>query len=265
MKSKLVPRKVKVLDVQQEAPDISTLTLDCHSRCVPGQFVQVSLLGVGECPLSIASHSEKYMKLTVQGVGTVTKALCKLKKGDHLYIRGPYGKGYPLKKYRGSSLILVGAGCGVAALKSVIDYVESHRKDYKDVFLFFGYRYAKSIAYKKQATEWKKKFNLRIALSREKTKSCLQWDQGHVTDLLKKEKLGPEKTAAFVCGPLRMINDTVKILKKKGFADTQIYMATERLMYCGTGACCHCMIRGKLACTDGPVFRFDEIGYYGND
>jgi hypothetical protein len=33
----------------------------------------------------------------------------------------------------------------------------------------------------------------------------------------------------------------------------------ERLMYRGAGECCHCMIGGRYACVDGPVFRWDAI------
>ena len=123
----------------------------------------------------------------------------------------------------------------------------------------------KDIIYKRETKEWKEKFNIKIALSRESAKTCLDWNTGHITDIINKLKLRSKNTGVFICGPPRMINDTVKILKNKGFNDKQIFLAAERLMYCGTGVCCHCMIRGNFTCKDGPVFRFDELGYYKND
>lgn len=265
MKSKLIPKKVKVVNYFRETPNIFTLTLDIPGKFLPGQFIQVSVLGVGECPISVSSYAKNHLKLSIRKVGSVTNALSRLKKGDFVYVRGPYGKGYPLREYEGKNLILIGAGCGVATLKSIIEYIEHHRKKYKDILLFFGYRNVNDIIYKKEVEEWKNKFNIRIALSREPTKTCLDWDSGYVTDVIKKLKLWSENTGVFICGPPKMINDTAKILKDKGFTDHQIYLAAERLMYCATGVCCHCMIRGKFTCVDGPVFRFDEIGYYKND
>ena len=249
----------------QESDKTVTLTLNRHSKCIPGQFVQISVLGAGECPISIASYSHNHMNLTINVVGRVTKELSKLKKGDKVYVRGPYGRGYPLKEYEGKNLILIGAGCGVAALKSIIEYVEYHRKKYKDILLFFGYRGLSDMLYKEEVEKWKKKFNIKIALSRQEPKTCLEWRPGRITQLLEELKLKSENTGVFICGPPRMLNDTVEILKRKDFIDNHIFVAAERLMYCATGACCHCMIREKFTCKDGPVFRYDEIGYNKND
>ncbi len=265
MKSELIPRRYRIQNYFRETKDIVTLTLGMKGRFLPGQFVQIGILGIGECPISVASYSKNHLKLSIREVGKVTKALGRMKKGDAIYMRGPYGNGYPLKEYEGKNLILIGAGCGVATLKGIIEYVEYHRNKYEDILLFFGYRNLNDIIYKKEVNEWKNKFNIKIALSREPAKTCLDWNSGHITDVIGELKLRSENTGVFVCGPPKMINDTVKILKKKKFSDKQIYMAAERLMYCATGMCCHCMIRGKFVCKDGPVFRFDEIGYYKND
>src|SRR3989344_3291241 len=119
MKSVLIPDKVKVLDYFEESNDIFTLTLDAKGNYLPGQFVQISVFGIGECPISIASYHAHHLKLTIRKVGKVTNALSRLRAGDFVHIRGPYGNGYPLKRYEGKSLILVGAGCGVATLKGI--------------------------------------------------------------------------------------------------------------------------------------------------
>ncbi|MBU0953449.1 MAG: FAD/NAD(P)-binding protein [Nanoarchaeota archaeon] len=261
----LVPRKVKVLHRFRETPDIVSLTLPKVGTCVPGQFYQLSVLGYGEAPISVASYTTKTVQFTIRQAGTVTNALANLKKGDTLYIRGPYGKGYPLKEYEGKNIILIGAGCGVATLRGVIDYIIHHRHKYNDVFLFFGYRNVNDIIFKKEAVQWKEVFNFKTALSKEKSTTCHDWTSGHITEVIEGLKLRTKNTGVFICGPPRMINDTVAILKKKGFTDEQLYLSTERLMYCGIGMCCHCMIRGKFTCKDGPVFRFDEIGYFKND
>ena len=75
----------------------------------PGQFVQVSVPGIGEVPISIASDSFKHINLNIKEVGNVTKALSRLKKNDAIFIRGPYGKGYPMKNVKGKDLVIFAA------------------------------------------------------------------------------------------------------------------------------------------------------------
>ena len=73
MKSELIPKKVKIQNVFKETDKIFTLTLDVKGKFSPGQFVQISLLGVGECPISVASYSKGHLKLTIRKIGRVTK------------------------------------------------------------------------------------------------------------------------------------------------------------------------------------------------
>ena len=59
----------------------------------PGQFVQVSLLGIGEAPISISSPpgSDNSFEMCIRAVGTVTNKLHTLNEGDKIFIRGPFG------------------------------------------------------------------------------------------------------------------------------------------------------------------------------
>ena len=86
-----------------------------------------------------------------------------------------------------------------------------------------------------------------------------------MTAALERDHVTNENKVVFVCGPPVMMDKVIKILKGKGFNDDQIFISAERLMYCAIGICCHCMIRGKYTCLDGPVFRYDEVKDYTND
>ena len=108
-----IPIAAKVAETFRESHDNFTLTLDIKIRHGPGQFVQISLPGIGECPISICSHEGEDLKLNVREVGNMTRALAKLQAGDRVFIRGPYGTGYPMKLLEGNSILLVGGGCGV--------------------------------------------------------------------------------------------------------------------------------------------------------
>jgi anaerobic sulfite reductase subunit B len=264
--SELIPQPVKILDVFQESPDTYTFILDYKIKHDPGQFIQVNILGVGESPISISSYSSKFLKITVRVVGNVTRALTKLKKGEVVFVRGPYGAGYPLANYAGKSLILIGGGCGVAPLKGAIDYVESKRDLFKDIYLFLGYRSPDDMLFKREQKEWEQKYHIEVTVENAPQEICYTGKTGFVTAALTAfEICGPERFIACLCGPPVMINKSIEILHQKGIAYNQIYVSAERLMHCAIGKCCHCMVHGEFVCKDGPVFRYDQIKNYQND
>lgn len=262
------PRPYKIIDSFRESPDTVTLTVNIQISHDPGQFFQLSIPGVGECPISICSDSEKYVKFNVRQVGNMTNSLANLKKGDTLWIRGPYGRGYPMRELAGNNLLFIGGGCGVAPLKGIIDYVENHREEYLNVQMFLGYRTPNDIIFKRELEEWKNKYHLQVTVDKNPDPgSCYNYSikEGFITKALEEADIDNYNKVAFVCGPPIMMKFVIGILKKKGFHDDQIFISAERLMFCGVGVCCHCMIKDKYTCVDGPVFRYDEIKDFEND
>ncbi len=62
----------------------------------PGQFVEVSVFGIGEAPISVSSSptNKGAFELCVRKLGNVTTRLHKLTVGDKVGIRGPFGNGF---------------------------------------------------------------------------------------------------------------------------------------------------------------------------
>ncbi len=261
-----LPKPYKITHFFRETPDTFTITVAMKNNHSPGQFVQVSIPGVGESPISICSDSREYIKLNIREVGNVTRALSHLQKGNSVLIRGPYGRGYPMETLKGNNVVIIGGGCGVAPLKGIIDYIENHRADYRDVHLFLGYRSPDDIIFKREIAEWEKKYHMKVTVDKMlHGATCYEAKEGFITDAIKATDLNNENKIVFLCGPPIMIKFVIELLQKKGFHDDQIFISAERLMYCAVGACCHCMIRGKFTCVDGPVFRYDTIKELKND
>ncbi|MFH1650322.1 MAG: FAD/NAD(P)-binding protein [Candidatus Woesearchaeota archaeon] len=259
-------RPHEVISNTKESSDTFTLRIKIAMKHDPGQFVQISIPGYGEAPISISSDSRQYIDLTIHQVGTLTEKLAKLKKGDKVLIRGPYGKGYPVRYFKKDSIIMIGGGCGVAPLKGVIEYIENHREDYADVHLFLGYRSPDDILFERKLEGWQKTHKLTMTVDKNpKGTSCYNASTGFVTEAIKQASIPTEKSVALLCGPPIMMTVAIKILQEKGFKDEQIFISQERLMYCAIGVCCHCMIKGKYTCIDGPVFRYDQIKDVKND
>jgi anaerobic sulfite reductase subunit B len=264
-KNPYVPKPAKITLYKRESHDCFLIRLDLKSKYDPGQFFQVSIPGIGEAPISVASYSQDYLELNIREVGNVTKHLAQLKKGDTLMVRGPYGRGYPMEDLYGKHLIVIGGGSGVAPLKGILAYVDKHNANFGDVMIYFGFRSPDDILFKDELKQWKKKYQFNMSVDQNPKKQKLACDVCFVTNLVEKSKLTPDNKVVFVCGPPIMMKIVIDILKAKGFKEEQIYVSTERLMHCALGVCGHCMIHGKYTCLDGPVFRYDEISEYTHD
>lgn len=254
-----LPQPVVVLENLRETAENFRLTLDIALKNEPGQFVQVSLLGIGEAPISIASWGREHLTLHIREVGMVTRALGQTKPGDKVFLRGPYGRGYPMQEAKGKNLILAGGGCGVASLKGVADYIRSNRSDFKEVLQFVGYRNADEVLFRDFIDEWRESTHLFVSLDTFKLGTCFDATEGFVSDLLRETDFPIEDTLAILCGPPIMMKLCGEVMLSKGLREQQVFVSEERLMYCATGTCCHCMIGSKFTCRDGPVFRWDEL------
>lgn len=241
--------------LEQETKDTFLLRISCHILHDPGQFMIIGLPGYGEAPISICSYSDDYLELCFKVVGAVTTALSKLGQGDEVYIRGPYGRGYPMKELEGKEVVLIGGGTGVAPMRSIIQYIDRNMEKYKKARLFFGFRTFDDILFKADFDSWKLAFDFNISLDTPDPR----WHgyAGFVTNLVKDAGISKDSVVV-ICGPPIMLKLIVPLLHERGVEDAQIYMSIERLMYCGIGKCGHCLVNGRYVCKSGPVFRYDR-------
>lgn len=241
----------------------------------PGQFIEVSVMGVGEAPISICSIPTKksLIDLCVRNVGRVTNALHHLDVGSLVGIRGPYGNGFPMEELEGSNLLLVAGGLGVAPLRSVLQYALENRAKYKDITVFYGIRTYDTMLFRDEFYNLLAegdKLGCKFYLSYEdsKDKQCLSLEAEHssrcmtgvVTKLFEKIEVSPKDTYAIICGPPIMYKFVVRELTKRNVPPKKIYMTLERRMKCGIGKCGHCIVGDgtsiRYVCKDGPVFTY---------
>ncbi len=250
--------------ISKQTEDEYLLRFNTSINHDPGQFMQVSIFGIGEAPISFCSYNEEYFEMSVRNVGNVSAHICNLKVGDKLALRGPYGRGYDMKNFEGDNVIIVAGGSGVAPVRGIIEYISQNRDKFGTVDLFFGFRTVSNMLFENDYKKWKNlNMSMDIVLSEGPKHSKLK--HGLITDLLESDATkSNDKKIVFVCGPPPMINAVCKNLLEKGFNKDQLYISQERQMKCAVGRCGHCMIEDKYCCTDGPVFRYDELeGYQG--
>ncbi len=237
-------------------------------RFRPGQFVQVSLFGVGEFPTSLPpSPTEAETFLTVRQVGSCTSALHQLKAGDKFGVRGPYGNGFPMEEYYGKNLVIVAGGIGLIPLRSVIVYALAHRNQYQRIQIFHGAKTPQELMYLPKLMEWQQTPGVECHLTVDRAGEGWTGNVGVVGSLFKKPgvEVPVENTIAFVCGPPIMFRFVIKDLLGMGFAERNIVSTLERYMKCGVGKCGHCCIGVAYVCVDGPVFTYEQIKKLGED
>jgi NAD(P)H-flavin reductase len=257
---------VEIVDVFDEYSDIKTYTLrfkdDKKQKEFdfnPGQFLEVSLNGIGEAPISINSSptQEESFNLCVEEKGSVTSAMFKRGEGSTVFVRGPYGNGFPVDEAKGKDILFVAGGIGLAPLRSAIEYVYEDHEEYGDVQIMYGDKTPVCLLFNRHFSKWEENFDLNVIC--EETGPEWTGEEGVVTDLLDYVNLDIENAVSFMCGPPVMYRFVLPELKDIGFEDEDIYLSLERRMECGFGKCRRCNVGDKFVCKDGPVFPYDEI------
>ena len=252
--------RIKKLTALEKLFEIVLPENECLNH-VPGQFVVLSRLGIGEAPFSISSSPTKLysFELVVRNVGRLTKALHDLNVGDKVGIRGPFGKGFPVHILEGSDLLFIAGGIGIVPLRSLINYAIDNRRDFGKVNILLGCNSPENMLFRNEFNKWSKRMDLNFECTVDRADPDWKGNVGLITSLMPGISLTPERTFALVVGPSVMYKYVIAELLKKGISERQILISLERHMKCGLGKCGHCQINNLYCCQDGPVFSYDKI------
>lgn len=160
--SPMHPRPFRVLDTWEEIPGCTTMRVEPSGGTggcgfAPGQFYMIYVFGHGEVPISVSGDPAKSGGLifTVMAVGSVTRALCAVKSGDTIGLRGPFGSAWPVDKVKGRDVIVMAGGLGLAPLRPSIYHMLHNRDDYGDLTILYGTRQPQSIVFPEELAGWR--------------------------------------------------------------------------------------------------------------
>lgn len=262
-----VPLDCEIVAVSDLTPDEKLFRLQMHGGVrlghLPGQFVQVSLPGWGEAPISVSSSPTRteWFELGVRRAGSLTSAMHLLRLGDTIGIRGPYGRPFDLDRLRGRDLLLISGGCGLAPMRSLIQFCEDRRGEFGRITILYGAKSMEDTLFKEDLAAWEASahFACSRTIDRLTGGDCYSGNIGLITALIPPLGIDVAKTVAAIVGPPVMYRFVIEELKKKGLASDQIVVSLERHMRCGVGKCGHCSIEHLYCCLEGPVFWLNEI------
>jgi len=276
----LRPMKAKITGIKEMTEIEKLFTIQFQDQeyaegfsYMPGQFVKLGVMGVGEAPISIctAQSGEPELEFCIRNTGRVTNAIHRLKVGDTVWGRGPYGNGFPMNLYEGNDLLLVAGGLGIAPIRGVLQYALQNREKYGDISLLYGVRCYDLMLFKEDMLDLFRNGDSQgvkfyLSYEDEEDQVCYELEcerddrcmHGMVTSLFQKIDHPSKKTYAVIGGPPIMYKFTIRELENLNFKPERVYMTLERRMRCGVGQCGHCIVGTgksiKYVCKDGPVF-----------
>lgn len=228
----------------------------------PGQFVMISMPGIGEAPISVSSSptsKRSTFELVVRNAGMLTAALHKLERGDTVGIRGPFGNGFPTQILEGNDLMFIAGGLGIVPLRSLINFVIDNRRDYGRVNILLGCKTPRDMLFGDEVKQWIKRLDVRFHCTVDRSDPEWKGNVGLITSLIPGVNLDSNRTFAVVVGPPIMYKFVIAELLKKKIPERQIILSLERHMKCGVGKCGHCQVGEYYCCQEGPVFTYEQI------
>jgi NAD(P)H-flavin reductase len=257
------PFRAKLTDVIEESPLIKTFVLvpEKEFSFSTGQFIELSVDGIGEAPFTPSSSpvvTEK-LEVTVMKTGYVTEFMHNLKPGVFMGIRGPYGRGYPVERFFGKEVLILGGGCGLAPIRSLLYALENVKEKLEKVILCYGSKTPSDCIYKPLFTRLNNIEKFEAYRTVDRAEEGWTESVGVVTTLLNKVKINLKNSVAVVCGPPIMMKFGTLRLLEMGYKDDEIYLSMEKNMSCGLGKCGHCMMGEFFVCKHGPVFTYGEL------
>lgn len=257
MNNPFIPQKAKVLDVVAQTDIDITYKVEFDKELRGGQFVQVSIPRIGEAPISVSDFGDGYIEMTIRKVGTLTNEIYTLKPGDYMYLRGPYGNGFPIEKYENKHLIIAAGGTGLAPVKRIVNHFNRNIDKVKKFDLLVGFKSPKDVLFKDELKSWEKNINLTLTV--DNGDESWSGNTGLITTFVPKIEIeNMDDVEVVIVGPPIMMKFTALEFLKLGIPKEKIWVSFERKMSCAIGKCGHCKIDETYVCLEGPVFNYTK-------
>ena len=246
-------RAVKIVDAKEETPTVKSLTFSDKlcAKAVPGQFCMVWIPSVDEIPMSLSNINpkENLAAITVEKVGEATSALYKIKVGDILGVRGPFGNGYTLTNAR--RIMIVGGGTGLASLAPLTEKIVEKRGSH--VTFLLGAKTRRDLLFLKR---------IETALSKSRGEVVATTEDGSygmkglVTKPAERFLSEQKFDMIYTCGPELMM---YKMFLSAERFKVPFQASLERFMRCAIGLCGTCVVGRYRVCREGPVFSGKQL------
>ncbi|MGL4669949.1 MAG: dihydroorotate dehydrogenase electron transfer subunit [Methanobacteriaceae archaeon] len=259
-----VPEVLEIKNIVKESETVKTFTFPWDPNNYdnidvfpnPGEFVMVWNFK-NEKPMSVSGidKENKEISISIKNVGEFTNDIHKMKVGDKIGIRGPYGNGFNIENLKNkdvegknSKILAIGGGIGMAPILGFVKEAVSQGLDVdvicaavtKDELLFLEKLESAGA-------------NI-LTCTDDGTCGYKGYATHRTSDLIKSSYYN----MAVVCGPEIMMKATFDLLEEAGVPGQ---FSMERYMKCAIGLCGQCCVdnEGWRICVEGPVFTSEDM------
>ncbi|AJI75119.1 oxidoreductase NAD-binding domain protein [Francisella philomiragia subsp. philomiragia ATCC 25015] len=266
-----LPHEAEIVEFIKDADDIFTLRLRFvdeelrkNYKFHPGQFNMLYLYGVGEVAISIVNDrnfADDMFEHTIQVVGRITKGMDKLKTGETIGVRGPFGSSWPVEQAKGKDVVIMTGGLGNAPLVAATEEILKDRDAFGKVYVVQGIRDTSGLIYQDKYTRWNNQPNTQVLLAATagEPHGPWKWYDGFVTAAIPDLNIDHKNTVVMTVGPEIMMKNVAKEFAKVGVPEEQIFVSLERSMKCAIGHCGHCQMGKEFVCKDGAVYAYPAV------
>jgi NAD(P)H-flavin reductase/formate hydrogenlyase subunit 6/NADH:ubiquinone oxidoreductase subunit I len=257
------PRMAEIISVEGLTPQEKTFRLRLPEpvEFTPGAFMEISIFGLGEAPFTIASPPGDglHVEVVVRAKGALTRALHRLRPGDTVGIRGPFGNGFPVEAFTGKDVLLVAGGLGLITLRSLLLTMMANREVFGRILLLYGARNLDALLFRDDLLDWHRSGQLDCRFAIKEPGNAWGVPTGDITGLFRNLDINPQRATTAISGPAEMYRFINPLLLRMGFTDEQIFLNLERHMKCGLGKCGKCRINEICVCESGPIFPYSKV------
>jgi len=268
----MTPQWAEIVKIQPEAPSVSTYWIKFNDPILqetysfkPGQFNILTVPGYGEAAISISSDTDDLESIghTIRLAGNVTNAIARLKVGDTVGVRGPFGTFWPIDECIGRDIYIAAGGIGLPPLRPVIYHIIKNRDKYGKVVVLYGARTSLDLQFKEEYETWREA-DIQAIITVDRADEDWEGTVGVVPSLFYQLRMSSTNSVAFTCGPEIMMRFVVYEALARRLSEKNVYVSFERNMKCGFGSCGHCQIGPYFVCKDGPIFSYKQLQPFFN-
>jgi|SRR5437764_868636 len=189
---------------------------------IPGQVAVLRVRGEQAYFAFASAPEDAELEFLVKRGYGAGGAIYEMTEGDRVELVDIAGHGFALNEHKGSDLVFVAMGTGVAPLRSALRHVLKHREEFGQLVVLYGARTPGDFCYGDEVDEWEEAgVELRRVISRP---DGHDWSgpTGYVQSLLDHVLPGLPSPVALICGSREMIVETRDRLEQMGFEPESI-------------------------------------------